>query len=203
MRRTIASRPCSPGWYTNWFGCPARVTIGRARDRTCVACSCQDSMFLPVRLPEVRRQLLDAGVEQVGVLDRLVAVVVLGVHAEDRRLDAQVDVLRHQRDARLGLLRLQRERVREDGVVGAVPGQRVGQAGGELARLEEQPAGRRRFLPPLRVLRGRQLEAAIDLLLGGVRHQLVEEAAHLAHVARALRTGLSCRRRVPRARSSG
>ena len=62
------------------------------------------------------------GVEEVGVLDRPVAVVVLGVHADDRGLDAQVDVLGHQRDARFGVLRLQRQRLREDGVVGAVPG---------------------------------------------------------------------------------
>ena len=56
---------------------------------------------LAVALPEVGRQLLHAGVQQVGVFDRLVAVVVLGVHADDRGLDAQVDVLRHQRDARV------------------------------------------------------------------------------------------------------
>ena len=53
-----------------------------------------------VRLPEIGRQRRDAREEQVGVLDRAVVEIVLRVHAEDRRLDAQVDVLRHQRDAR-------------------------------------------------------------------------------------------------------
>ena len=140
----------------------------------------------PARVPEIRRQLLDAGVEQVGVLDGLVAVVVLGVHADDRRLDAQVDVLRHQRHARLRVLALQRERVREDRVVGAVAGQRVRQAGRRAAG-SGRTAGRvGGFLPPFSALGRRQLEAAVDLLLGRVRHQLVEEAAHLAHVARGL-----------------
>ena len=56
---------------------------------------------LAVAFPEVRRQRLHAGIEHVGVFDGLVAVVVLGMHADDRGLDAQVDVLGHQRDARL------------------------------------------------------------------------------------------------------
>ena len=94
-------------------------------------------------LPEIRRQRFDAGVEHVGVFDGLVAVVVLGVHADDRGLDAQIDVLGHQRDARPRLLALQRQRLPEDQVVGAEPGQPLGQAAGELAGLEEQPAGGR------------------------------------------------------------
>ena len=56
---------------------------------------------MPCSLPEVRRQRRHAAVEDVGVLERLVAVVVLGVHAEHRRLDAQVDVLGHQDHARI------------------------------------------------------------------------------------------------------
>ena len=75
---------------------------------------------LAVRLPEVRRQRREPGVEHVGVFDGLVAVVVLGVHADHRCLDAQVDVLGHQRDARLVVQRLQRQGLRKDGVVGAV-----------------------------------------------------------------------------------
>src|SRR2546430_12232343 len=39
---------------------------------------------LAVPLPEVRRQRRHAAVEDVGILEGLVAVVVLGVHAEDR-----------------------------------------------------------------------------------------------------------------------
>ena len=38
--------------------------------------------------------------------------------------------------------------------------------------------------------RGRQREPAVDLLLAGALHQLVEKAAHLAHVARRLRQSL-------------
>ena len=137
-------------------------------------------------IPEIRRQLLHARVEEVGVLDGLVAVVVLGVHADDRRLDAQVDVLRHQRHARLRVLALQRHGVREDRVVGAVTGQRVGQPGRHLSCLEEQAPGRR-LLATVHRLGGGQFEPAVDLLLGRAGHQLVEEATHLAHVARRLR----------------
>ena len=36
----------------------------------------------------------------------------------------------------------------------------------------------------------RQLQAVVDLLLGDIAHHVVEEAAHLAHVARGLRQAL-------------
>jgi hypothetical protein len=70
-----------------------------------------------------------ARIQQVEVLERAVAVVVLGVHAEDRRLDAQVDVLRDQRDARLRVRLLQHQAVLEDRVVGAAARQGVGSSG--------------------------------------------------------------------------
>ena len=72
---------------------PAHAVEGaapaRARTRRCCRAS-------PRSLPAAP----DAREEQVGVFDRAVAVVVLGMHADDRGLDAQVDVLGHQRDAR-------------------------------------------------------------------------------------------------------
>ena len=77
---------------------------------------------LAMRFPEVGRQRREARVEHVGVFDGLVAVVVLGVYADHGGLDAQVDVLGHQRDARLMVQRLQRQRLRQDRVVRAVPG---------------------------------------------------------------------------------
>ena len=110
-----------------------------------------------VRLPEVRGQRGHAGEQQVRVLDRAVVVVVLRVHAEDRRLDAQVDVLGHQRDARAGQFHLQRERVAEQRVVDAVAvagervragprpaawsGSRAGPLGGFLPWFPERPVG--------------------------------------------------------------
>ena len=136
-----------------------------------------------MRLPEIGRQRRDAGEQQVGILDRAVVEVVLRVDAEDRRLDAQVDVLGHQRDAHRRHLHLQRQRVAEQRVVDALAGQRVRQPGRQAAGLEEEPAGGR-LLAVIAGAPGRQLEAAVDLVLGGVRHQLVEEAADLAHVAR-------------------
>src|SRR5688572_1428226 len=46
----------------------------------------------PVRIPEILGQGPHAGVEEVGVLQHLVVVVVLGGEAERARLDAHVDV---------------------------------------------------------------------------------------------------------------
>ena len=134
------------------------------------------------------------GVQDVGVLDRLVAVVVLGVDAEHRRLDAQVDVLGHQRDARFVVQRLQRERLRRGSRCPRRGPAVSGSARGELARLEEQ-RGRdgRACLPWLAGELGGQRQARVDLLLGGVAHQLVEEAADLAHVARRFRQALLVR----------
>ncbi len=76
--------------------------------------------------------------------------------------------------------------LREDRVVGAVAGQRVRQAGRRVCRVWKNSRPRRRLLAAVHGLRGRQLEAAVDLLLGRARHQLVEEAADLADVARRL-----------------
>ena len=140
MRRTMASMPSLVFLVHELVD--VQVGDDRARDLVVRAVG-----FLPrahvlaVRLPEVRRQRRETGVEHVGVLDRLVAVVVLGVHADDRGLDAQVDVLRHERDARVGVQRLQRQRLREDHVVGAMPRKIVRQRRVELAGLEEEPAG--------------------------------------------------------------
>ena len=106
--------------------------------------------------------------EQVRILDGLVARVVLGVHPDDGRLDAQIDVLGHQRDASVGEFLLQRQRVGENGVVGAVAGEAVRERGLEELRLEEQPPCGR-ALAVIDRHRGRQREPAVDLLLGGAR----------------------------------
>ena len=147
---------------------------------------------MPCFVPEIRRQLLHAAREQVGILDGLVARVVLGVHADDRRLDAQIDVLGHQRDPGVGEFLLQRERVGEKGVVGAVARDAFRQRGFEQLRLEKQPS-RGRALAVIHRHRGRQRETAVDLLLGGALHQLVEKAADLAHVAGRLRDAFLAR----------
>jgi hypothetical protein len=91
-----------------------------------------------VLVPEIRRQLLHAAREQIGILDRLVARIILGFDADDRRLDPQVDVLGHQRDSRRGKNSLQCERIGQDRVVGAMAGQTSRQHGFEQLRLKEQ-----------------------------------------------------------------
>ena len=69
---------------------------------------------LAVLLPEISRQRRDAGVEDVGIFNGLVAVVViLGVDAEDRGLDAQIDVLRDENHARIGMFAHERKGLRE------------------------------------------------------------------------------------------
>src|SRR6187551_359063 len=75
---------------------------------------------LVVRLPEIRRQRGEPGVEHIGIFDGLVAVIVLGVHADDRGLDSKVDVLGNQRYSRVMVESLKRKGLRKDGVVGAM-----------------------------------------------------------------------------------
>ncbi len=65
-------------------------------------------MSLAVALPEVGGQRRHARVQDIRVLEGLVAVVVLRVHTQNRRLDAQVDVLGDERDAGVRVLVLQR-----------------------------------------------------------------------------------------------
>ena len=120
--------------------------------------------------------------EQVGILDGLVARVVLGLHADDRRLDPQIDVLGHQRDPGGREFLLQRQGVGENGVVRPMAGQAVRQHRFELLRLKEQPAGGR-ALAVVDRHRGRQREPRSICFLVASLHQLVEEAADLAHVA--------------------
>jgi hypothetical protein len=136
----------------------------------------------PMSIPEILRQLLHAADQQISILDGLVARIILGMHAQNCRFDAQVDVFRDQGDARVAELLLQCQGIGEDGIVGAMPGQTVRQHRLEQLRLKKQSAARR----PLAVIDGdgrRQGQAAIDLFLAGPLHQFIEEAAHLAHVA--------------------
>ena len=111
------------------------------------------------------------------------------MHAEDRRLDAQVDVLGHQRDLGVGVRALERQRLAEDRVVRAIARQ-LRERRVHRLRLEEQPPGRLRLGAAVGAdggrRRARQRQAAIDVGLGRALHQLVEEATDLAHVARGL-----------------
>ena len=69
------------------------------------------------------------------------------------------------------------------------PGQALRQRARQLARLEEQPPGGG-LLAVVAGVAARQRQPAVDLLLGRVAHHVVEEAAHLAHVARGFRQPL-------------
>ena len=72
------------------------------------------------------------------------------------------------------------------------PGSPAGSSARQLARLEEQPAAGGLLAVVARVA-ARQLQPEVDLLLGGIAHHVVEEAAHLAHVARGFRQALLVR----------
>ena len=72
------------------------------------------------------------------------------------------------------------------------PGRLSGRSPLSCLRLEEQPPARGLADVIARRARG-QREAAVDLLLAGAAHQVVEEAAHLAHVARLLGQALLVR----------
>ena len=68
-------------------------------------------------VPEVVGQGAGAGIEDVGILEHLVVEVVLGEQVEGTRLDAHVDVFRHQDDRALREFFLQVDNHREDLVV--------------------------------------------------------------------------------------
>jgi len=133
---------------------------------------------LAVLLPEVRRQLAHAAVQQLGVLEHLVVEVVLGGKADRVRLDAHVDVFRHQHDFALRILLLEVHRDAEDHVVGLLRGDRLGDLDIHGVRLQEERAAG--FLAAL----GLQQETLLDVAALG--DDLVQEAARLARVPRDL-----------------
>ena len=97
---------------------------------------------LTVLVPEVGRQFEDAGIEQVGVFQHLVVEVVLRLQPECSRLDAHVDVFRHQNDFALRVQALQVNHHGEDLVVGlggGQPGRQIARDG--LGLQEEAAAG--------------------------------------------------------------
>ncbi len=132
---------------------------------------------LAVRVPEVRRQAPHAGVEEVGVLEHLVVEVILRRQPERARLDAHVDVFRHQHHLALRLLLLQEAHDRQDLVVVLARRQRGRQVAVDGFGLQVEPAAR--VLPVARL----QLQALLDVF-DAAAHDLVEEAARLARVAR-------------------
>ena len=132
---------------------------------------------LAMPVPEADRQRERSGVEDVGVLEHLVAGVVLGRQPERACLDAHVDVLRHQHHVSSRMHILQRAHHAEDLVVGLAGGQRRGQRARHRRGLEEQPAGR------VGVAQARQRDAVLDRVLAH-GDQRVERTADLARVAR-------------------
>ena len=73
-----------------------------------------------MRVPEIRRQLAHAGVQQVGIFENFVVEVVFGREPERARLDAHVDVFADQDHLALGVQLLQMMHDAEDLVVGFV-----------------------------------------------------------------------------------
>ena len=136
--------------------------------------------------PKLFAQHSMAGVQHIGVFDGLVAVIILGVHTNDGRLDTQVDVFGYQRDARASVQRLQSERLRQDFVVIALTGQVRRQVRCELPRLKKQTP-QRRFLALVAVGVGGQCQTGIDLIGLHIAHQIIEKTADLPRIARGFR----------------
>jgi hypothetical protein len=132
---------------------------------------------LAVLGPEVVRQLDDARVQQVGIFQHVVVEVVFGGQAQGARLDAHVDVLRHQHDRAARLVRFQRAHHAQDLVVGLARGEAFGQGGGVQAGLEVQAA------LGILVAQLGQRDAGFDRVVVGVRDQGVQRARYLARVA--------------------
>jgi len=134
---------------------------------------------LAVLVPEAGGQLAHAGVEDVGVLQHLVVVVVLDGQAQCARLHAHVDVLGNQHHlARLVQL-LEAAHHAEDLVVGLACRQVGRQRGSHRLRLEVKAAAR------IRVAERGQRNALLDRTLARL-DQRIEHAADLPRVARHL-----------------
>jgi hypothetical protein len=136
-----------------------------------------------VRVPEIRAEFGAARIQQADIVEHLVIEILLRMNAQDRGLDAQIDVLRHQRDRDVLAFRLQGERRTEDAVVFLAAGHAGGQFGSEDARLYVQRPGR------MAVGHGGtvgQRQAGLDVAVGGAAGEFVQEAVGLAHVTRDL-----------------
>ena len=131
-------------------------------------------------LPEILRQCGRTGIEQAEIVERAIVLVILRHDADDRGLDAQVDVLGHEHHRHARLLLAQREDRAEDVVVRDHRAEAL--AGIERCGLETQLADAL-LAAQLQALRTRQGDAGGDLLRALRLDQLVEEAADLARVA--------------------
>ena len=91
-------------------------------------------------LPEFLAMQAHAAIQEAQIVQRPVVVVILGLHAQDGGLDAQVDVLGDEDDRRFRIIVLQRQGGAQDFVVGkgTVP-QQAGVGVGH-GRLEKEPA---------------------------------------------------------------
>ncbi len=127
--------------------------------------------------PEVVGQQHHPRVQQVLVLEDLVVEVVLGGQAERARLDAHVDVFRHQHDLALRELLLQGADHAQDLVIRLALRQAVRQLDLVELGLQEQLALR------IAVAQLGQRQALVEHAIGAA-HQCVQRAAHGAGVAR-------------------
>jgi hypothetical protein len=80
-------------------------------------------------------------VQQIGIFQHLVVEVILGRNFQRTRLDAHVDVFRHQDDLPVRLLLLEERHHAENLVVDLAERQDRGDIAGDRMRLQEQPAG--------------------------------------------------------------
>jgi hypothetical protein len=135
------------------------------------------AVFLPSlgsRFQELQRrsrQLRHAVVEQARIVQHLVVQVVLRPNAEHARLDAQIDVLRHD---------YQRDRRAQDAVVGFASRERGRKGMAHVLGLKEYPS-RVPVCGP-----ARQGKPRADAVLIGLVDEIVEEPAHVPRVSRHL-----------------
>src|SRR5262249_41433261 len=128
---------------------------------------------LGVAVPEIGRQLGEAGVEEGGIVERAGVLVVLRGDGLDRRLDAAGDVRRDERDRFLAVLAERHDRgedlvVRDRALAAAFRDTRA-----KRQRLEVEPAARAAL--KLEALRMAKLDAVLDVPSVAVLDQLVDE----------------------------
>ena len=134
---------------------------------------------LAVFVPEIGRQFTHTAIQQIGIFQHPVVGVILCRHPQGARLDAHVDVFRHQDDRPARMLVLQPRDHAKDLIIDLAERQDRGHIALHRMRLQIHPPGRRL------VANHRQGRTLGQIGLATL-HNLIQEAGHLPRIARHL-----------------
>ena len=129
-----------------------------------------------VRVPEIGRQFAHPGVKQVGVFEHLVIEIVFGGQPQRARLDAHIDVFRHQNNLAFGVVLGQKQHHAQNLVIHFAGRHTQRDVAGDGLSLQIQAPGRGI------VAEGLERDAFFDVIELG--HHFIQKTTGLARVAR-------------------